>query len=273
MMPYPLEISNVRFGYNDHNVLEDISLCIQAGQVVGLIGPNGSGKSTLIKLSTGLCHPNQGTITVFGQSPLKWRKRELAKRIAYVPQISHLPPGFTVWESTMLGRTPYLGFLGMSREQDRRITRRALEWVDISKLAERKIGELSGGERQRVVLARALAQEPDCLLLDEPTTHLDLHHQVTILTLVRKLVTDRGLSALVVLHDLNLASTFTDHLLFLFDGKVIAQGSPEEVLCPELMHRIYGDNVATFPRPDNGGRPAVLPRNVPAATNPVPWDA
>jgi iron complex transport system ATP-binding protein len=167
-----------------------------------------------------------------------------------------------VWESTLLGRTPYLGFLGIAREQDRQVTHRALDWVGITELADRPIGELSGGERQRVVLARALAQEPRCLLLDEPTTHLDIHHQVAILSLVRKLAVEQGISALAVLHDLNLAATFADQLVFLVEGRVVAQGSPAEVLEPTLLSKIYGENVTTYPRPDDQQQPAVLPRRV-----------
>jgi iron complex transport system ATP-binding protein len=237
-----------------------VSLRIQSGEVVGLIGPNGSGKSTLIKLGTGLYQPDEGSITVFGNPPSTWRQRDLAQRIAYVPQAVHLPPQFTVWESTLLGRTPYLGFLGMAREHDRQVTQQALDWVGISDLAQRQVGQLSGGERQRVVLARALAQEPTCLLLDEPTTHLDIHHQVSILSLVHKLVNERGLSALTVMHDLNLASTFADYLIFLSEGHVIAKGTPQEVLTPDLLLSIYGEDVATFPHPDDLQRPVVLPK-------------
>jgi iron complex transport system ATP-binding protein len=153
----------------------------------------------------------------------------------------------------------------MARERDRRVTHRALEWVGIAHLADRLVGELSGGERQRVVLARALAQEPHCLLLDEPTTHLDIHHQVAILSLVRQLATRKGLAVLTVLHDLNLAATFADRLILLVDGQVVAQGTPAEVLRRERLVKrlvtIYGESVAVFPRPDDGDRPAILPRH------------
>jgi iron complex transport system ATP-binding protein len=180
--------------------------------------------------------------------------------LALVPQGAYLPPTFTVWESALLGRTPYLGFLGIASERDRRVTRQALEWVGILHLADRFVGEISGGERQRVVLARALAQEPRCLLLDEPTTHLDIHHQVSILSLVRQLAAKEGVAVLTVLHDMNLAATFADRLVLLVDGRVIAQGTPAKVLSYERLAAIYGESVAVFPRPDNGDRPAILPR-------------
>jgi iron complex transport system ATP-binding protein len=260
MCDHPLEVTDLVFAYDGRRVLEGVSLHLMPGEVLGLIGPNGAGKSTLIKLAAGLLHPNGGLIKLFGRPPVDWRQRDLARALALVPQGAHLPPTFTVWESALLGRTPYLGFLGMARERDRWVTHQALEWVVLSHLADRLVGELSGGERQRVVLARALAQEPRCLLLDEPTTHLDMHHQVAILSLVRALAAQEGIAVLIVLHDLNLAATFADRLVMLVDGRVMAQGSPAEVLRYERLVTVYGESVAVFPRPDGGDRPAVLPR-------------
>jgi len=259
MEVYPLEISELNFAYDGHPVLKDVNLRLGPGEVLSLIGPNGAGKSTLIKLAAGLLRPDSGLVKLFGRPPTGWPRRDLARLLALVPQGAYLPPTFTVWESALLGRTPYLGFLGIARERDRRVTRQALEWVGIAHLADRLVGELSGGERQRVVLARALAQEPRCLLLDEPTTHLDIHHQVTILSLVRHLAVREGIAVLTVLHDLNLAATFADRVVLLVDGRVVAQGTPAEVLCLELLAAIYGESVAILPRPDDG-RPAVLPR-------------
>ena len=261
----PLEAINLSFAYDERPVLEGVNLRLMPGEVVGLIGPNGAGKSTLVKLAAGLLRPNGGSVKLFGRAPVDWRRRDLARVLALVPQGAYLPPTFTVWESALLGRTPYLGFLGMARERDRKATRRALEWVGIAHLADRLVGELSGGERQRVVLARALAQEPHCLLLDEPTTHLDIHHQVAILSLVRQLATQEGIAVLTVLHDLNLAATFADRLVLLVNGQVVAQGTPAEVLRYERLTTIYGESVTVFPRPDDGVRPAILPRQVSSA--------
>jgi len=257
---HQLQVTDLAFSYDGHRVLDGISLYLQSGEVLGLIGPNGAGKSTLIKLAAGLLRPSVGLVELFGRPPVDWRPRDLARALALVPQAAHLPPTFTVWESALLGRTPYLGFLGIAREQDRRVTHQALEWVESAQLADRPVGELSGGERQRVVLARALAQQPRCLLLDEPTTHLDIHHQVAILSLVRRLAAQEDIAVLIVLHDLNLAATFADRLVMLVGGHVIAQGSPAEVLSYERLDTIYGDAVTVFPRPDGGNRPAVLPR-------------
>lgn len=256
----PLQITDLSFAYDKHPVLKGVNLRLKSGEVVGLIGPNGVGKSTLVKLAAGLLRPDSGAVKLFGCPPGDWRRRDLARVLALVPQGAYLPPTFTVWESALLGRTPYFGFLGMARERDWGVTRRALEWVGITHLADRLVGELSGGERQRVVLARALAQEPHCLLLDEPTTHLDIHHQVAILSLVRQLAAQEGLAVLTVLHDLNLAATFADLLVLLVEGQVVAQGTPAEVLRRERLVTIYGESVAVLSRPDDGDRPAILPR-------------
>lgn len=258
----PLEVENLVFGYNGRPVLQGVSFRLLPGEVLGLIGPNGAGKSTLVRLAAGLLRPLEGTIRLFGRPPSAWPPREMARWVALVPQGAYIPPTFTVWESVLLGRTPYLGFLGVPRERDRRATWQALERMGIAHLADRFIGQLSGGERQRVILARALAQEPRCLLLDEPTTHLDIHHQVAILSLVRRMAAECGIGVLIVLHDLNLAATFADRLALLVDGRVVAMGDPRDVLGSDRLRSIYGDGIAVFPRPDDGGRPAVLPRYV-----------
>ncbi|MGB9776090.1 MAG: ABC transporter ATP-binding protein [Anaerolineae bacterium] len=259
-MMIPLEVENLTFAYDGRPVLREVSFRLMPGEVLGLIGPNGAGKSTLLRLVAGFLRPGAGTVRLFGRPPTEWPPRALARQVAMVPQGAYIPPTFTVWESVMLGRTPYLGFLGVPREADRAAARRALEWVGMADLSERLIGELSGGERQRVLLARALAQEPHCLLLDEPTTHLDIHHQVAVLSLIRRMALECGIAVLIVLHDLNLAATFTDRLALLVDGALAALGDPKEVLRRERLTAVYGDTVAVFPRPDNGGRPAILPR-------------
>jgi len=255
----PLEVDGVTFGYNGRLVLHQTSFCLQSGEVLALIGPNGAGKSTLIRLAAGFLRPVAGTIRLFGQPPVHWPPRELARLVALVPQGAYIPPTFTVWESVLLGRTPYLSFLGVPREADRNAARRALEWVGMVDQADRLVGELSGGERQRVILARALAQEPRCLLLDEPTTYLDIHHQVAVLSLVRRMAVEQGIAVLVVLHDLNLAATFADRLALLAEGRLMALGGPQDVLRRERLAAIYGSTIAVFPRPDDGGSPVVLP--------------
>lgn len=255
-----LEVEDLTFAYNGRPVLVGVSLRLMQGEILALVGPNGAGKSTLIRLAAGLLRPGGGKVRLFGSPPQNWSPRELARMVALVPQGAYIPPTFTVWESVLLGRTPYLGFLGIPRERDRRAARRALEQVGAADLTDRFVGQLSGGERQRVLLARALAQEPHCLLLDEPTTHLDIHHQVAILSLIRRMASEEGIAVLVVLHDLNLAATFADRLALLVDGRLLALGDPREVLRQERLTAVYGDAVVVFPRPDDGGRPVVLPR-------------
>ena len=256
----PVKVRNLAFAYDGRPVLQNVSLEVRAGEVLALIGPNGAGKSTLVKLAAGLLRPQGGEIRLFGRPPWRWPPRELARMVALVPQNAYLPPTFTVWESALLGRTPYLGFLGFARERDRRATARALELVGIAHLAHRLVGELSGGERQRVVLARALAQEPRLLLLDEPTAHLDIHHQVAILSLVRRMAHHEKVAVLLVLHDLNLAAAFADRLILLDGGKVRARGRPAEVLRPELLASVYGEGIVVLSLPGDGDRPVILPQ-------------
>jgi iron complex transport system ATP-binding protein len=253
-----LEFEGVGFSFRDVPILREVSFAVSPGEFVALIGPNGAGKSTLVRLAAGFLRPQRGRIRLFGRPPQAWRQRELARLMALVPQGAFLPPTYTVWESVLLGRTPYLGFLGWASAQDNRIAREALQQVGGAHLAERLVGELSGGERQRVLLARALAQQPRLLLLDEPTTHLDIHHQVSVLALLSE-VCAGGVAVLAVLHDLNLASTFADRVVLLCDGRLLADGPPAEVLRHELLAPAYGNSLKIFPRPDDGGRPAVLP--------------
>ena len=254
-----IKLNNISFYYGTQPVLEDVSLEIRKGEIVSLIGPNGAGKSTLIIIAMGLLAPQQGYVEVNNRPLRKWPAREFAQFCAFVPQNPYLPPAFTVWESVLLGRTPYLGFLGLAKKYDKEIVHRALKWFEIDHLLQRKISEISGGERQRVVLARALAQQPDCLLLDEPTNSLDVHHQVMLLSFVRKLAREKQVSVFIVLHDLNLASTFSDRLILLKDGRLIVSGTPGQVMRDKRFISVYRQSITIFPRPDEVTRPAVLP--------------
>lgn len=256
---FPLLVRDVHFGYDGKPVLKGVSLSVGEGEVVSIIGPNGAGKSTLIKLIAGILSPQAGEIEILGHPLQKWKRRNLARVIALVPQGAYIPPTFSVRESVFLGRAPYLSFPGIARERDIKAVEKAMRWAKIEHLEDNLVGELSGGERQRVILARALAQEPRILLLDEPTAHLDIHHQVSILGLIRKLAHEEGLAVLTVLHDLNLASFFSDRIILLGYGKVLAQGSPEEVIKREKLKEAYGSNITVITRPDNSRRPVVLP--------------
>jgi iron complex transport system ATP-binding protein len=254
-----LEVKDVHFSYDGKPVLKGVSLQVSGGEILGLIGPNGAGKSTLIKLIAGILAPQEGAIEILGRPLKSWRRQDLAKVVALVPQGAYIPPTFTVWESVLLGRTPYLRFPGIASKKDIEAVQRAMEWAEVGHLQDKFVGELSGGERQRVILARALAQEPKVLLLDEPTAHLDIHHQVSTLRLIQGLARAEGLAVLAVLHDLNLASSFSDRIALLVEGRVLAQGSPEEVIVADRLHRAYGSGILVMSRPDNSTRPIVLP--------------
>jgi iron complex transport system ATP-binding protein len=253
-----LEAQKVSFAYNGRPVLRDVDLRVCPGQIVGIIGPNGAGKSTLIKILSRLLRPDEGRISLGDQDLSRWSHTQLARHLAVVPQAATLPETFTAWEVVLMGRTPYLGLLGNETATDMAIAQRAMEETNTWHLASRLIGQLSGGERQRVVVARALAQEPRVLLLDEPTLHLDINHQLEILSLVRHLVDEQGLAVLAIFHDLNLAAHFCHELVLLCQGRVFARGRPEEVITAANISAVYAADVAILPHPHNG-RPTVLP--------------
>ncbi|MEO7002777.1 MAG: ABC transporter ATP-binding protein [Ktedonobacterales bacterium] len=233
-----LAFERIRFGYREHPVVRDVSFTVAAGELVGLLGPNGAGKSTLLKLATGALQSQAGRVTLGGQDVRRLARSEIARRVAVVPQDFSVQFAYTVRQVVEMGRTPHLGAWGVTRQQDRDAVDAALVTVDCLEFADRIFNELSGGERQRVILALALAQEPDVLLLDEPTAHLDIRHQIETLALLRRLNERRGLTALATLHDLNLAARFFPRLI-LFDGAIVADGSPASVLESELLSRVY----------------------------------
>lgn len=187
-----LSIDNVFFDYGETPVLHGVSLDVKPGSFVGLIGPNGSGKTTLLRISAGLLNPSRGRVLLDGQPVRMMNRGQLAKRLTLLPQGATLPPYFTVWELVMMGRTPYISFLGREGPADIAAVESAMEMAHCRELAGRRIGELSGGEQQRVLMARALAQQPKVLLLDEPTAHMDMQHQITVVELVASLVEQGG---------------------------------------------------------------------------------
>lgn len=257
-----LEAQQVTFSFNETPVLDQVDLRLEPGVIVGVIGPNGAGKSTLVRLLSRLLTPASGRIQLNGHDLARWRPADLARMLAVVPQDPELPPSFTAWEMVLMGRSPHLGWMGKESQRDRAVVRRAMEETRTWQLAGRFISQLSGGERQRVVVARALAQEPRVLLLDEPTAHLDINHQVETLSLISRLVRERGLAALAIFHDLNLAAQYCDELVLLHQGRVVAQGLPQQVLTPPLLRRVYGTEVTVISHPASG-----LPLVFPACTS------
>ena len=252
-----LGVDGVTFRYGERTALTDVSLALRAGRFGGLLGPNGCGKSTLLRLVAGLLRPHVGKISLNGRDLSTLGRAEVARRVAVVPQHAILPDGFTGWDVALAGRTPHLGLLGGAGPTDEAIARRAIALVDAGSFVDRRVGELSGGERQRLLLARALAQEPDVLLLDEPTTHLDLPHQVAILDLVRGFVGEANLAVLGVFHDLNLAAEYCDEIALMSEGRIVALGAPAEVLTPSRIEEVY-DVVVPVLRHPQSGRPAIL---------------
>ncbi|MBK9941187.1 MAG: ABC transporter ATP-binding protein [Kouleothrix sp.] len=233
-----LRIDHLHAGYGAGLVLHDISLVAEPGQIVGLIGPNGAGKSSLLRALSGTLVPSAGAIHL-GQADLqRMAPAARARIVAVVPQMARLPEGFTVAELVLMGRAPHLPRFGGESARDHAITRQALQRTATWALAERGAHTLSGGEQQRVLIARALTQEPQVLLLDEATAHLDLKHQVALLGLVRRLARS-GLIVIAALHDLNLAAVYADRLALLRGGRLLAYDTPERVLTPDWLRTAY----------------------------------
>ncbi len=253
-----LEVESLRVAYHDRLVLKDISFTAGTGTILGVIGPNGAGKTTLIRALSGVLRPASGQVRVDGIDLLALKPTERARRVAVVPQARNLPPAFTGWELALLGRTPYLNWLGQVSARDEERVRQALERAQAVDLAARQVGELSGGEQQRLLLARALAQESPLLLLDEPTTHLDLQHQVGLLDQIRALSHQDGLTVVVALHDLNLVARYTDQVALLVDGELRALGNPQDVLQPDLLSQVYQLPLQIIDKTPSG-RPIIFP--------------
>ena len=234
-----LKIQEVSVFYGARQILHGIELNVQSGEVVALIGPNGAGKSTLIRAVSGVIPIRSGNVHTNGDHFNTLSPIQRARYIATVPQAVMLPPAYTVWETVLFGRTPYLNFLGQFSAKDEERAHFALERVHALDLLERRVGELSGGEQQRVLLARALCQSTPILLLDEPTAHLDLQYQVSLLELVHELTHKDNLAVLLALHDLNLAARYADRVALMVAGKMEAVGNPREVLQSEVISRAY----------------------------------
>jgi iron complex transport system ATP-binding protein len=246
------------------SILESISLCVAAGEMVGLVGPNGSGKTTLLRAVAGLI-PSRGRVELQGAVLEVLSPRAVAQRVARVPQSTSLDPnlGLFAEEVVLAGRSPHLGRFQWETAGDRALAHRAMHDTLTEHLAERLAAELSGGERQRVFLARALAQEPRLLLLDEPTANLDLGHQLRVLELVRSLTESGQVGAVAAIHDLELATRFCDRLVLLNRGRVVAEGAPATVLTVERLRQVYGVTAVVEPNPHATGlRVSVLNTHV-----------
>ena len=236
-------------------VLKELSCLILSGRVLGILGPNGSGKSTLLKLLARVFRPQQGTIELLGEPLSGLSQLDVAKRVAMVPQETLQVFPFTIAEMVLMGRAPHRqGWGGWHWEdsQDWAVAQNAMEELDVVHLGHRLVTEVSGGERQRAVIARALVQEPKILLLDEPTAFLDLYHQLDIARIIKRLNRERGLTVVLVSHDLNLASQYCDQVLMLNHGRLAAMGSPQAVIKPDVIEEVYGCSVLVDRHPQSG---------------------
>lgn len=263
-----LAACGVTLGYDDRVVVRDLSLEIPTGAVTVVVGPNASGKSTVVRALGRLLRPRAGSVQLDGQDVRRMPSRAVARRIAVLPQSAVAPEGITVSDLVARGRQPHQHWWRQWSTDDETAVVEAMERTDITELAERYVAELSGGQRQRVWLAMALAQDTEVLLLDEPTTFLDIAHQLEVLDLVRELNRRQGRTVVAVLHDLNQACRYADHLVAMAGGRIIAQGPPDEVVTTELVREVFGLECVIIPDPVTG-TPLVVPGRLPDPTRTV----
>ena len=257
--PAGIEVSDLSFAYARPQVLRSVSLSLARGSATAIIGPNGSGKTTLMSCINGLLRPQNGAVHLLGRPVRELKTREVARLVASVPQEFQVPFAYRVREIVSLGRSPYLSFLGSLTESDHRVVDESLQSTGLTDLQSRTYNELSGGEKQRVAVALALAQEPAILLLDEPTTHLDLAHQIEVMSLVRKVAAERGMTVLASMHDINLAAAFFPRMIVLDAGRVVADGPPSIVISRELLRKVFAVDAQVIV--NGGSRPIqVVPR-------------
>jgi iron complex transport system ATP-binding protein len=254
---YPLKKSP---GCGKPFTLTNISFSLPKGVFLSVLGANGSGKSTLLKLINRTYKIDSGKIEIFGADINTFTQKDLSKQIAFVPQIHPVVFPFNVYEIVLMGRSPYLSGFGFESDQDKKIAYEALQKVDLTHLSMKPLNQLSGGEQQRVFLARALAQQCPILILDEPNTHLDLSHQIEMLTLIKQLAAEKRISVIAVFHDLNLAAMFSDNILLLKDGAISAYGLVNEILCERNIKNVFGTTVGVDKHPTlNIPRITILP--------------
>jgi iron complex transport system ATP-binding protein len=256
-MMVKIEVQNISLGYFHKEVLKDVTFQVIPGEMVGLIGPNGCGKSTIIRALTRIISPYQGKILLDGKDIVSIQRKELSRILGVVPQIPLLPSAFTAFEVVLMGRNPHLGLFQYEGLKEREIARMAMEKTRTMGLANRRVSELSGGEIQCILIARVLVQETKAILLDEPTANLDIGRQVEILNLIRSLCRENNLTVLAALHDLNLAAQYCDRLVLINNGRIHAQGAPEEVITPQNIKDVYGVECCIYSHPANG-LPSIL---------------
>jgi iron complex transport system ATP-binding protein len=249
-----LKVKNVEFSYASTPILENVCMELAPSEILGIVGPNGAGKSTLLRCIDRILKPQRGSILLDGQEIKEMSRMEIARRMGYVPQTSTRVFPATVFDTVLMGRRPHLGW--RSSEKDVEKVLDVLKLLGIVEFALRDFNEISGGQQQKVLIARALAQEADILLLDEPTSNLDIRHQLEAMDIIKKLVTEKGISAITAIHDLNLASRYSDRVIMLNGGSIFDAGNPSSVLTPENIKQVYGVEAVVR---NESGRPYIVP--------------
>jgi len=245
-------VKNLRFKYDESWVLDGLSFEVREGEILGIIGPNGSGKTTILRILSRVLIPQEGEVYIRGKNLLELEQKEIAQIIGVVPQDTYFPFPFTVGEVVLMGRSPWLSGFGFESSEDLQIASQAMALTNTLSFSSRLIFELSGGERQRTIIARALAQQPQIMLLDEPTVYLDIGHQIEIYDLIKKLNAEKKLTLIIVSHDLNLASEYCDCLILLDAGRIYKMGTPKEVITEENLSRVYQSKVLVEKNPVTG---------------------
>lgn len=258
-----IEAAGLDFEYRPgQRVLTGVDLRAEAGKLLCVLGPNGSGKTTLLRCLLGRLKPKAGTIRLDQRDLTDYGPRELARRLAYVPQVAVSAFAFTAMELVLMGRFAHAGLLGLAGEQDRAVARQAMVMTETADFASRTLDELSGGEAQRVMVARALAQQPTVMLLDEPTSHLDIRNQLMIYAMMHRLAHEWPMAVVCVSHDVNLAARFADRLVLMRDGRIAAAGTCEQVIREDVLGRVYDVEVDLIPTGDDAAAPLVRARQV-----------
>jgi iron complex transport system ATP-binding protein len=263
-----LRADNLTLGYDGPDIVHNLSLTVPEAKVTSIIGPNGCGKSTLLRGLGRLLTPRSGQVILDGHPLSAQSSRQVATRISILPQTPTAPSGLTVAELVSRGRHPRQKWYQQFSLVDETVVDDSLRATDIVELADTPLEDLSGGQRQRAWISMTLAQETGILLLDEPTTYLDLAHQVDVLELVRGLNRRHNRTVVMVLHDISLAARYSDHIVAIKDGRIVAQGTPQEVVTPGLLRDVFGLDAHVVPEPTEG-RPHVIPRGTPGTTNPL----
>jgi len=236
---YPIKIRDLEWKFGDRQILWDISLTVNKGYFYSIIGPNGSGKTTLLRNISKSLEPKHDCVFIDDIDVTKLSSRNMAKKLSVVPQNTNIEFGFTVIDIVLMGRSPYMRRFESESSRDLEIAEMAMRATNTWYLRDKRINEISGGERQRVILARALAQDTNIMLLDEPVSQLDIHHQIEIMETIRTLIKSRGMTVIAVMHDLNLAAQYSDYIILMNKGKVVCQGTPQEVITKENIMKVY----------------------------------